>query len=62
MVHCKREWQTTPVLPLQEYHEQYEKAKRYETRRQACLVVHYAGNKWRAITNSSGKNEAAGPK
>ena len=35
MVHWRREWQTSPVfLPL-EPHEQYEKAKRYDTGRLA---------------------------
>ena len=31
MVHWKREQQTTPVFLPQESHEQYEKAKRYDT-------------------------------
>ena len=33
MVHWKREWQATPVFLLQEPHEPYEKAKRYDTER-----------------------------
>ena len=32
MVHWKREWQTTALFLPQETHEQYEKAKRYDTR------------------------------
>ena len=35
MVHWRREWQTTPVFLPREPHEQYEKAKRYDTRRWA---------------------------
>ena len=63
VVHCKRDWQTTPVLLLQEHNEQYEKAKRYDTRWRVCQAVQYAtGKEWTAITNSSRKNEIAGPK
>ena len=35
MVLWRREWLTTPVLLLQELHEQYEKTKRYDIERQA---------------------------
>ena len=67
MVHWRREWQTTPVfLPL-EPHEQHEKAKRYDTPRgdeppRSESVQYTTGEEQRAITNSSRKNEAAGPK
>ena len=33
MVHWRREWHTTLVFLPREHHEQYEKAKRYDTRR-----------------------------
>ena len=63
VVHCKRDWQTTPVLLLQEHNEQYEKAKRYDTRWRVCQAVQYAtGKEWTAITNNLRKNEAVGPK
>ena len=35
VVHCRKERQTTPLLLLWGPHEQYEKAKRYNTRRWA---------------------------
>ena len=38
MVHWRREWKTTPVDLLPEPHKQYEKAKRYDTRRWAPTV------------------------
>ena len=31
LVHWRREWQTTQAFLLRELHEQYEKAKRYDT-------------------------------
>ena len=65
MVHWRREWQTTPVFLLQEPHEQYEKAKRYDTGSWAPRLegVPYAtGEEQRAVTNSSRKNDVVGPK
>ena len=60
-----RKWQHILVFLPGESYEQYEKAKRYDTRRSS----HRSGGgqyateeEWRAITNSSRKNEAAGPK
>ena len=48
-----------------ETHEEYEKAKIYDTARCSCQArrcpICYR-EKWRAITNSSRKNDAAGPK
>jgi len=35
VIHWRREWQITPVFLLWEPHEQYEKAKRYDTGRWA---------------------------
>ena len=62
MTHWRREWQITPVILLQEQHK---KAKRYDTKIRAPPqkkegVQHR--EEQRAITNSSRKNEAAGPK
>ena len=31
VVHWRRDWQTTPVFQPREPHEEYEKAKRYDT-------------------------------
>ena len=65
MFHWRREWQSTPVFLPQEPHEQYEKAKRYDNRKWAPILKHvqYAtGEEKRAITNSSRKNEAVGPR
>ena len=62
MVHWRRQWQTTSVFLLREPHKQYEKAKRYNTRRwapQVRSVQCVTEEEWRAITNSTGKNEAA---
>ena len=44
VVHWRRKWQTTPVFLLQEPHELYEKAERFDTRRWAPQVsgVQYA--------------------
>ena len=64
VVHWKGEWKTTPVLLPPEPHEQYEKAKRYDTRRCAprsegvpCATT----EELRAISNSSRKNEEDSP-
>ena len=56
MVHWRREWQTTSVFLPWEVHEEYEKAKRYDTERWTPQVN---GDQWR---NSSGKNEEVEPK
>ena len=62
MVHCRREWQTTPVFLPGGFHEQYEKANRDDTGRwtpRSEGVQYATGKEQRAITNSSRKNEAA---
>ena len=64
VVHWKGEWQTTPVLLPPEPHEQYEKAKRYDTRRWAPRsegVPCATREEQRAISNSSRKNEEDSP-
>lgn len=33
MIHCRTEWQTTPIFSLREPHELYKKANRYGTER-----------------------------
>ena len=65
MIYWKRKWQTTLAFLPWEPHEQYEKAKRYDTEEEPhrsdggqCAT----GEEWRANTNSSSKNEVAGPK
>ena len=40
MVHWRRKWQPTPVFLPGEPHEQYEKAKSYDTRRLAPYMTH----------------------
>ena len=65
VVHWRREWQTTPVFLLWEPHEQDEKARRYGNGRWATQVGRcpvWCWGRVRAITNSSRKNEVAGPK
>ena len=65
VVHWRRGWQTTPVFLLWEPHEQDEKARRYGNGRWATQVGRRSVWCWgrvRAITNSSRKNEVAGPK
>ena len=66
VVHWRKKWQTTLAFLLQEPYEQYEKAKRYDTGRCAPpgqkVSNMLLGKNRRAITNSSRKNEAAGPK
>ena len=67
VVHWRRKWQTTLAFLLQEPYEQYKKAKRYDTGRCAPppgekVSKMLLGKNRRAITNSSRKNEAAGPK
>ena len=57
--------QPTPVLLPVKPHGQYESAKSYDTGRSVprLEVVQYAtGEEWRVMTNSSRKNEVAGPK
>ena len=39
VVHWRKEWQPTPIFLLREPHEQYEKAKRYGTRRWPSRMV-----------------------
>ena len=61
----RKEWQTTPLFLPGEPHGQYEKAKRYDTRRWAPRLegVQYAvEEEWGEITNSSRKNETAEPR
>ena len=66
VVHWRRKWQPIPVFLPREPHEQYEKAKRYMTPEDEPLrlegVQYATRGEWRAITNSSRKKEAAGPK
>ena len=62
VVHWRREWQTTSVFLSWEHHEQYEKAKGYDTKRRTPQVIgaQYAtGEEWR---NNSRKNEEMKPK
>lgn len=57
--------QTTPVFLLQEAHEVYEKAKRFDAGRRALQArgVQYATvGEQRAVTNSAKKSEVTGPK
>ena len=63
VIHRRRKWQPTPVFLSGESHEQYEKAKRYDPEDESPRVegVQYTtGEEWRAITNSSSKNEQLG--
>ena len=70
MVHWRSDWQTTPDFLLQEPHEHYEKEKWYnifwgdrdDTPPSSEAVQYATGEEWRTITNSSRKNEEAGPK
>ena len=70
IVHWRRRWQPTPEFLPVEPHEQYEKAKRYDTRRwplgQKVSNMHmpHVSNmeEWRANANKPRKNEEAGPK
>ena len=62
VVHWRREWQTTSVCLPWEHHEQYEKAKRYDTERgtpQIGRCQYATGEEWR---NNSRKNEETEPK
>ena len=62
MVYWRREWQTTSVFLPWEPHEQYEKAKRFDTEGWTLQVgsAQYAtGDQWR---NNSRKNEQTEPK
>ena len=64
VVHWRREWRPTWVFLPQEPHEQYEKTKRYDTRKWAPRsegVQYVTGEERRAINNHSRKNEEAGP-
>ena len=62
--------ESTPVFLPGELHEQNENGKRYDAVRWAHhphpprleSVQYVTGEEWRAITNSSSKNEATGPK
>ena len=60
MVHWKKDWQITPVFLPQEPHEQYEKAKRYDTGRWTSQVKQCpicTGMRWLdSITNSMDMN------
>ena len=65
LANWRREWQTIPVFLPQEPHEQYEKTKNMtpEDEPHRSQGVQYATREeQRAITRSSRKNEAAGPK
>ena len=65
VVHWRRKWQTTAVFLPGEPQEQYEKKKDTtpEDEPHRLVGVQYAtGEEQRVITNSSRKNEAAGPK
>ena len=62
MVHWRREWQVTSIFLPWESHEQYDKAKRYNTERctPRSIGAQYAtGDQWR---NNSRKNEGMEPK
>ena len=62
MVHWRRVRQITSVFLPCEPHEQYEKAKRYDTERwipQDICAQYATGEEW---TNSARKNEEAEPK
>ena len=62
MVHWKREWQTTSIFLPWEPHEQYDKAKRYDTERWTPQISRCPINyreKWRS---DSRKNEEMEPK
>ena len=60
VVHWRSEWQTTSAFLPWEPHEQYEKAKRYDTEGPRLVSVQYAtGEEQR---NSSRKNEEMEPK
>ena len=64
-VHWRRDEQTTSVFLPWEPHEQYEKAKDITPENEPSQVGMYqyaTGEEQRAITNSSRKNEEAGPK
>ena len=65
MIHWRRKQQTTSVFLPGEPHGQYEKARRIYTQNEPPRLegVQYAtGEEQGAITNSSSKNEVAGPK
>ena len=65
VVHWRRKWQSTPAFLPGEPHEQYEKEEDMTLEDEPLRLegVQYAtGEEWREITNSSRKNEAAGPK
>ena len=66
VIHRRSERQTTPVFLSWEPHENHDKAKRYDSGRWATSrsegVQYVTGDEQKAITNSSRKNEAAGPK
>ena len=61
-VYCRREWQTTSAFLPWEPHEQFEKAKRYDTERWTPRLVgaqYSTGVEWR---NSYRKDEEPEPK
>ena len=65
VIHQRRERQTTPVFLSWEPHENHDKAERYDSGRWATPrsegVQYVTGDEQKAITNSSRKNEVAGP-
>ena len=60
VVHWRRQWQPTPVFLSREPHEQYEKARRYDTRRWGLRsegVQHATGmRRLNSITDSTDMN------
>ena len=65
MVNWRKKWQHTLLFLPGKPHGQYENAKGYDTRRLATSrvegVQYATGEEQRTITNSSRKNEGAGP-
>ena len=62
MVHWRKIWQTTSVFLPWESHEQYEKAKRYNTERLTPQIDRCPICYRRLVSNNSRKNEEMEPK
>ena len=62
VVHWRREWQTTSVFLPWEPHEQYQKAKRYDTERWTLRLIGTQYATWEEWRNNSRKNEETEPK
>ena len=60
--HWRREWQTTSIFLPWEPHEQYEKARRYDTERCTPQVGRCPICCWEEWRNNSRKNEEMEPK